>query len=260
MNSALRKAFKRTPLAWLQVSHNPVKLAIGLAGVSFSNLLMFFQLGLLDSIYNSQRKPIDRLRADLVLVSAGYSNMGSLQVFDRSRLYQALGVEGVEGVSPLHISRATWITPETRKSFDVYVYGVNLSRPSLAFPELEGQLSRLQPLRNALFDRNSKKQYGAIAKELKSKGLVNVEVNQKQLRIIDTFSLGSTFAADANLIVGENTFYFLFPEKNPNKIEMGLIQLKPRSDPLEVQRALQPLMSKDVKVLTRAELSNLELN
>jgi len=260
MNSAMRKAFKRTPLAWLQVSHNPVKLAIGLAGVSFSNLLMFFQLGLLDSIYNSQRKPIDRLRADLVLVSAGYSNMGSLQVFDRSRLYQALGVEGVEGVSPLHISRATWITPETRKSFDVYVYGVNLSRPSLAFPELEGQLSRLQPLRNALFDRNSKKQYGAIAKELKSKGLVNVEVNQKQLRIIDTFSLGSTFAADANLIVGENTFYFLFPEKNPNKIEMGLIQLKPGSDPLEVQRALQPLMSKDVKVLTRAELSNLELN
>jgi putative ABC transport system permease protein len=260
MISALRKALKRTPLAWLQVSHNPVKLAIGLAGVSFSNLLMFFQLGLLDSIYNSQRKPIERLRADLVMVSAGYSNMGSLQVFDRSRLYQALGVEGVEGVSPLHISRATWITPETRKSFDIYVYGVNLNRPSLAFPELEGQLSRLQPLRNALFDRNSKKQYGAIASELKSNGLVNVEVNQKQLRIIDTFSLGSTFAADANLIVGDNTFYFLFPEKNPNKIEMGLIQLKPGSDPLAVQRALQPLMTKDVKVLTRTELSNLELN
>jgi len=260
MISALQKALKRTPLAWLQVSHNPVKLAIGLAGVSFSNLLMFFQLGLLDSIYNSQRKPIERLRADLVMVSAGYSNMGSLQVFDRSRLYQALGVEGVEGVSPLHISRATWITPETRKSFDVYVYGVNLNRPSLAFPELEGQISQLQPLRNALFDRNSKKQYGPIAAELKREGLVNVEVNQKQLRIIDTFSLGSTFAADANLIVGDNTFYFLFPEKNPNKIELGLIQLKPGSNPLAVQRALQPLMSKDVKVLTRKELSTLELD
>ncbi|MFM7235179.1 MAG: ABC transporter permease DevC [Cyanobium sp.] len=260
MISALRKALKRTPLAWLQVSHNPVKLAIGLAGVSFSNLLMFFQLGLLDSIYNSQRKPIERLRADLVMVSAGYSNMGSLQVFDRSRLYQALGVEGVEGVSPLHISRATWITPETRKSFDIYVYGVNLSRPSLAFPELEAEISRLQPLRNALFDRNSKKQYGPIAAELERNGLVTVEVNQKQLRIIDTFSLGSTFAADANLIVGDNTFYFLFPDKSPSKIEMGLIQLRPGADPLAVQRALQPLMTKDVKVLTRAELSSLELN
>jgi putative ABC transport system permease protein len=260
MINALRHALKRTPVAWLQVSHNPVKLAIGLAGVSFSNLLMFFQLGLLDSIYNSQRKPIERLRADLVMVSAGYSNMGSLQLFDRSRLYQALGVAGVEGVAPLHISRATWITPETRKSFDIYVYGVNLSRPSLAFPELEADLSRLQPLRNALFDRNSKKQYGAIAAEIARQGVVSVEVNKKQLRIVDSFSLGSTFAADANLIVSENTFFFLFPEKNPLQIEMGLIQLQPGADPLAVQRTLQPLMKKDVKVLTREELSSLELN
>jgi putative ABC transport system permease protein len=260
MITALRKALKRTPVAWLQVSNNPVKLAIGVAGVGFSNLLMFFQLGLLDSIYNSQRKPIDRLRGDLVMVSAGYSNMGSLQRFDRSRLYQALGVAGVEGVSPLHIGRATWITPATRKSFDVFVYGVNLSRPSLAFPELERDVSRLQPLRNALFDRNSKQQYGPIVEELKRQGLVTVEVNKKQLRIIDTFSLGSTFAADANLIVSDNTFYFLFPEKNPNKIEMGLIQLQPGADARAVQRALQPLMQKDVKVLTRLELSELELN
>jgi len=260
MITALRKALKRTPVAWLQVSNNPVKLAIGVAGVGFSNLLMFFQLGLLDSIYNSQRKPIDRLRGDLVMVSAGYSNMGSLQRFDRSRLYQALGVAGVEGVSPLHIGRATWITPATRKSFDVFVYGVNLSRPSLAFPELERDVSRLQPLRNALFDRNSKQQYGPIAEELKRQGLVTLEVNKKQLRIIDTFSLGSTFAADANLIVSDNTFYFLFPEKNPNKIEMGLIQLQPGADARAVQRALQPLMQNDVKVLTRLELSELELN
>jgi len=171
-----------------------------------------------------------------------------------------VGVAGVEGVSPLHISRATWITPETRKSFDIYVYGVNLSRPSLAFPELEQEISRLQPLRNALFDRNSKKQYGPIAEELKRQDIVSVEVNQKQLRIIDTFSLGSTFAADANLIVSDNTFFFLFPEKNPRQIEMGLIQLKPGVNPVAVQQALQPLMSKDVKVLTRKELANLELN
>ena len=260
MMAALRKALKRTPVAWLQVSYNPLKLAIGVAGVGFSNLLMFFQLGLLDSIYNSQRKPIELLRGDLVLVSAGYSNMGSLQMFDRSRLYQALGVAGVAGVSPLHIGRGTWITPATRKSFDIFVYGVNLSRPSLAFPELEANLSRLQPLRNALFDRNSKDQYGPIKAELARQPFVTVEVNKKQLRIVDTFALGSTFAADGNLIVSDNTFYFLVPEKNPNKIEMGLIQLQPGADPLAVQRALQPLMRKDVKVLTRSELSELELN
>jgi putative ABC transport system permease protein len=259
LRKALHKAFRRTPVAWLQVSHNPVKLAIGVAGVSFSNILMFFQLGLLDSIYNSQCEPIRRMQGELMMVSAGYSNLGSLQLFDRSRLYQALGVEGVEGVSPLHIARGTWITPGTREMFDIFVYGVSLSRPSLALPELEENPSRLQPLRNALFDRNSKEQYGPIAKELKSKPYVNVEVNQKQLRIIDTFSLGATFAADANLVVSDNTFFLIFSDKNPSQIEVGLIQLEPGVDPLAVQRALQPLMPKDVKVVTRDELAAMEV-
>jgi len=260
LRRTLHKALKRTPVAWLQVSHNPIKLAIGVAGVSFSNILMFFQLGLLDSIYNSQCEPIRRMQGDLMMVSAGYSNLGSLQLFDRSRLYQALGVEGVEGVSPLHIARGTWITPGTGEKFDIFVYGVSLSRPSLALPELEENPSRLQPLRNALFDRNSKEQYGPIAKELKTRPYVNVEVNQKQLRIIDTFSLGATFAADANMVVSDNTYFLLFEDKNPSQIEVGLIQLKPGVDPMAVQRALQPLMPKDVKVVTRDELAALEVN
>lgn len=260
MIAALRKALKRTPVAWLQVSHNPVKLAIGVAGVSFSNILMFFQLGLLDSIYNSQCEPIRRMRAELMMVSAGYSNLGSLQLFDRSRLYQALGVEGVEGVSPLHISKATWITPGTNEMFDIFVYGVSLSRPSLALPELEENPNRLQPLRTALFDRNSKTQYGPIAQELKRKPYINVEVNQKQLKIIDTFSLGATFAADANLVVSDSTYFLLFADKNPSEIEVGLIQLRPGTDPLAVQRALQPLMPKDVKVVTRSELAAMEIS
>ncbi|MFZ4566957.1 MAG: ABC transporter permease DevC [Prochlorococcaceae cyanobacterium] len=260
MTLNLRRLLRRTPVAWLQVSHNPVKLSIALAGVSFSNLLMFFQLGLLDSIYNSQRKPIQKLRADLVMVSAGYSNLGALQTFDRSRLYQALGVAGVEGVAPLRIARATWITPETRRSFDVSVYGINLARPSLAFPELERDVSRLQPLRNALFDRRAKAQYGAIAATVAQQGSASVEVNQKQLRIVDTVELGATFSAEANLIVSDSTYFFLFPSADPRHIQLGLIQLKPGVDARSVQQSLQPLMPGVVKVLTRQELETVELN
>ncbi len=260
MNPGLRRLLRRTPVAWLQVSHNPVKLSIALAGVSFSNLLMFFQLGLLDSIYNSQRKPIQKLQADLVMVSAGYSNLGALQTFDRSRLYQALGVKGVEGVAPLRMARATWITPETRRSFDVTVYGIHLARPSLAFPELESDMSRLQPLRNALFDRRAKAQYGAIATTVARQGSASVEVNQKQLRIVDTVELGSTFSAEANLIVSDSTYFFLFPSADPRLIQLGLIQLRPGVEARSVQQALQPLMPGVVKVLTRQELETLELN
>jgi putative ABC transport system permease protein len=260
MISPLRKLLKRTPVAWLQVTNNPVKMMIALAGVSFSNLLMFFQLGLLDSLYNSQRKPIDRLRADLVMVSEGYSNFASLQDFQRSRLYQALGVEGVESVSPLRISRGIWITPATRQSYDVYTFGVDLAKPSLAFAELENDPFRLQPLRNALFDRNSKKQYGDVAGLVKRDGVYPLEVNGKSIRIIDTFSMGATFAAEANLIVSENTFLYMFPKADRRMVQLGLIRLRPGTSATAVQAALQPLMKKDVKVLTRNELAELEVN
>jgi putative ABC transport system permease protein len=260
MSNPLKKLLKRTPIAWLQVTNNPVKMLIALAGVSFSNLLMFFQLGLMDSLYNSQRKPINRMQADLIMVSSKYSNMGALQDFQRSRLYQVLGVQGVDYVSPLRISRGSWITPETRKSYDIYIFGVNLVYPSLDFPELEQNPGRLQPLRTALFDRNSKKQYGDVIGTLARGDNFFLEINGKEIKIIDSFEMGSTFAADANLITSDSTFLYLFPKADRNKIQVGLIKLQPGASAEQVKATMQSLLTNDVMVLTKPELSQLELN
>jgi putative ABC transport system permease protein len=261
MQRALHKLLQRTPIAWLQVSNNPTKLLIGVAGVSFSNLLMFFQLGLMDSLYNSQKKPIMKLEADLVMVSSEYSNMGNLQDFPRNRLYQVLGVDGVESVSPLRIKRGTWITPSTRKSYDIYVYGVNLALPSLAFPEIEANRGSLQILRNGLFDRNSKAQYGDVVASLRGGQTFNVEINQRQVKIIDTFKMGATFAAEANLITADNTFLYLFNKLDPNSLQLGLIRLKPGASPAAVKAAMAPILSgRKVMVVTRQELGQMEMN
>jgi putative ABC transport system permease protein len=166
----------------------------------------------------------------------------------------------VAGVAPLRVGRGTWITPDTRKSFDIYVFGVDLSSPSLAFPELEENPGRLRPLRTALFDRNSKDQYGDVEGSLARQPVQRVEINGKAVRLIGTFSMCATFASDANLITGDNTFLYLFPSSDPRKIQLGLIRLDPGASAASVQAALQPLMRRDVKVLTRAELADLELN
>ena len=260
MKFSIRNLFKQTPVAWLQVSNNPAKMSIALAGIGFSNLLIFFQLGLMDSIYNSQRKPIEKLSADLTMVSSGYSNLGSLQEFDRSRLYQALGVTGVAAVSPLRIARGSWITPETKQKFDIFIYGVGLDRTTLDFPEIDNNLYKIQPLGTAFFDRNAKKQYGDIFAKIKENKSIPVEVNNKLIKIVDTFSLGATFSADANLITSDATFLYLFPNQKARKIQLGLIHLKPGASAISIQKALQPLMPKNVKVLTRAELADLELS
>lgn len=260
MISPLKKFLKRTPVAWLQTTYNPTKLLIGVAGVSFSNLLMFFQLGLMDSLYNSQRKPIDHFQADLVMVSSKYSNLGALQEFQRSQLYQVLGVEGVESVAPLRIGRANWITPSTRQSYDISVFGVDLDQPSLDFPVIEQNRSQLNILHNALFDRNSKKQYGDVQQVIEKDGMELVEISGKQIRVIDTFSMGATFAADANLITSDNTYLYLFPKTDARKIQVGLIRLKPGTDPQVVKNTINSFISKDVRVETREGLSKLEVD
>lgn len=261
MNRRLGRWLRRTPVAWLQLTNNPVKMLIGVAGVSFSNLLMFFQLGLLDAMYNSQRKPILRLDADLVMVSSRYSNLGAMQSFQRSRLYQVLGVEGVAYVSPLRLGRASWITPSTRKTFDVYVYGINPDHPSLNFSELQADSGRLRVLRNALFDRNSKKQYGDVSAAIARDGVFPVEINGLQTRVIGTFAMGATFAADANLITAENSFLYLFPKVDRRRIEVGLIRLRPGASLERAQREMTAILGqRDVQVLSRSQLADLELS
>jgi putative ABC transport system permease protein len=261
MSARIRQLLRRTPVAWLQLTNNPMKMLIGVAGVSFSNLLMFFQLGLLDAMYNSQRKPIYRLDADLVMVSNRYSNLGAMQSFQRNRLYQVLGVEGVESVSPLRLGRATWITPATRKSFDIYVYGINLDYPSLSFAELNDGSSNLRVLGNALFDRNSRKQYGQVAEAVAADGMFPVEINGVATRVIGTFAMGATFAADANLITADNTFLSLFPRVDRRRIELGLIRLRPGASAERVQRQMAAILGqRDVQVVSREQLATMELN
>jgi putative ABC transport system permease protein len=261
MRLSIRKLLQRTPFAWLQLSNNPTKMLIGIAGVGFSNLLMFFQLGLMDSLYNSQAKPIEKLHADLVMVSSKYSRLGSLQDFPRSRLFRLMGVDGVEAVSTLRVGRATWITPATRQSFDLFVYGVNLTQPSLDFAEIDSNRSQLQILGNALFDRNTSSRFGNVLQTLEQGKPFNVEINNRRTNIIGTFPMGATFVADANLITANNTFLHLFPRMDPNQIQLGLIRLRPGAAPQTVKAAMEPLLNgRNVMVVTRQELAMKEMN
>lgn len=261
MRLSIRKLLQRTPFAWLQLSNNPTKMLIGIAGVGFSNLLMFFQLGLMDSLYNSQAKPIEKLHADLVMVSSKYSRLGSLQDFPRSRLFRLMGVDGVEAVSTLRVGRATWITPATRQSFDLFVYGVNLTQPSLDFAQIDSNRSQLQILGNALFDRNTSSRFGNVLQTLEQGNPFTVEINNRRTNIIGTFPMGATFVADANLITANNTFLHLFPRMDPNQIQLGLIRLRPGATPQTVKAAMEPLLNgRNVMVVTRQELAMKEMN
>lgn len=119
-----------------------MRLAAAIAGVSFANVLVFFQMGLSGGLYDSQKRPIQRINGQLVMVSGRYLYLGEPLDFPRARLTQALGVEGVKAVTPLYIGITEWLNRDTRQQKQALIFGVTPENPGLRIPELNSDPRR----------------------------------------------------------------------------------------------------------------------
>ena len=253
------KLIKRTPIAWLQLSHRPLRLAAALAGVGFANVLVFFQLGLSGGLYDSQKRPIQQFHGSLAVIPRRYTNFGEPAGFSRSRLLQVLGFQGVRGVSPLRLGKLQWLNPETQESTQALVMGVDPGNPALMLPELSAQRTSLQLQGGVLFDKASKTSAGPVTARLEQGQSFNTELNGQRTNVNGLFQLGLTFAADINLITSTSNFQTLFPDRDPDEIQIGVVQLQSGADASDVQSRLNEVLGPSLQVLTVEELQQREV-
>ncbi|MFQ4146667.1 ABC transporter permease DevC [Chlorogloeopsis sp. ULAP02] len=256
----LRKLFRRTPLAWLQLKKEKTRLAVALAGIAFADMLMFVQMGLLDALLDSATQAHQNLQADLVLINPQFQSLISVKSFPRERLQQTLAYDDVKSVRPLYINVAQWRNPETRMTRSILVWGIDPANPPFDNPEVNKNLGQLQLLDRVLFDLASRPEYGAIPDLVKQHGSVEAEVNSQTVQTVGLFQLGVSFGADGNIISSDSTFLKLFPERKPNQIEVGLINLEPGTDVQAVRSQLTRALPNDVKVLTPQEFAQTEID
>jgi putative ABC transport system permease protein len=254
-----RPLLRRTPLAWRQAIHRPMRLAAAIAGVSFANVLVFFQLGLSGGLYDSQKRPLQRINGELVMVSGRYLYLGEQLNIPRARLTQALGVEGVKAVTPLYIGISEWLNRDTRQQKQALLFGVTPENPALRIPELQADPLALQRSDGVLFDTRSKRNAGPVAEVVRREGSYATELHGVRAVVTGLFTLGVTFAADINLITSNTNFKNYFPDQSSDDIQMGVIQLQPGADPKRVQATLRSFLDPSVKVLTIAELEAAEV-
>ena len=257
---SLLHALRRTPLAWRQVIHRPMRLAAALAGVSFANVLVFFQMGLSGGLYDSQKRPIQRINGDLVMVSGRYLYLGEPVNFPRSRLQQALGVQGVKAVTPLYIGLTEWINRDTRRQKQALLFGLTPSNPGLRIPELERNPLLLQRSDAVLFDTRSKKVAGPVSQVVSAGNIYDTELGGTRAVVTGLFTMGVTFAADINLLTSDTNFKNYFSKQTADDIQMGVIQLEPGVNPQQVKATLASFLDPSVKVLTLDELEKAEVN
>ena len=251
---------RRTPLAWRQAIHRPMRLVAALAGVSFANVLVFFQLGLSGGLYDSQKRPIQRINGELVMVTGRYLYLGEQLNFPRARLTQALGIEGVKAVTPLYLGLTEWLNLETRQQKQALIFGITPENPGLQIPEIEAQPLILQRADSLFFDTRSKRNAGPVAAVVRRDGRYETELRGVRAVIEGLFTMGLTFAADINLITSNTNFKNYFPEQSSDDIQMGVIQLQPGVDPKRVKATLESFLDPSVKVFTLEELETTEVN
>ncbi|OWY68759.1 ABC transporter [cyanobacterium TDX16] len=269
---SLRKRFPseiETPLAWAQLSHQKVRLAVATTGICFANILMFTQLGLLAMLTDGTTKLHQSLAGELVLVSASSPSLLFRINFPQAYLYQAAAVEGVTTVAPVYISRANWVDPQQLaagqdssnsqkqpRAFgnEVRVIAINPAQPTLNLPEVNQQSFKLNAPNAVLFDRLSQSSLGDISAMLRDRPEVLTLMENHRTYVTGLFSMGSTINDKGNVIISDWTYAQRFGEESMEKVRIGVVSLSPRADIATVQARLRDRLPKDVGVYTKAEL------
>jgi putative ABC transport system permease protein len=250
----------RVPLAWLQLTHEKLRLAAALAGIAFAVILMLMQLGLAAALFDAAVLLYDHLRADLVLVSPQFEYIAQSKSFPRQRLYQARAVEGVEAVTPVYVSLGSFKNPIQHEETNILVMGFDPRSDTFTLPEVEENIRQLELPDVVLYDAASHRKFGPIAELWRENPRLFTEINNRRVRIGGIFRLGMGFGSVGNVLTSDVNFLRLFPYHTQDTIDIGLIRLKPSADAALIREQLAAMLPKDVRVLTRAEFMDAEKN
>jgi putative ABC transport system permease protein len=246
------------PLAWRQLTHQPLRLLAAIAGIAFAVILMLVQLGFKEALLASSALHLNHMNADIVLVSPQYEYLLLSKVFPQRRLYQSLAVDGVASVEPIYCSWAPWKNPWTRREFAIFLLGF---KPRPGFLDLGSSNDLLGQLRigdGILFDSRSRAEFGPVGKELAANRHVTTELAGHHVEVIGLVNIGTSFGSDGTVVMSDQNYFRILPFLNPDSVNIGLIKLRPGFDPEAVRARLAKLLPNDVLVLTHSGLVDLE--
>lgn len=255
-------------LAWANLRHQRLRTFISTAGVTFSVVLMFMQLGFDGSVGRAATQFFDHLDFDLLLVSGEYLDLNRPSDFPRERLAQA-SIDGVVAVTPLEVGFNLWRDPRptvaVRRNWTIQVIGIEPAAMARVFAapaipifrstaDLAEARTALARLDTVLIDENSWPEYGTP--EQRRPGTVG-ELNGRRVELAGTFSIGTGFGFNGLLLTSEETFARATGQRS-NRVTFGLVQLAPGSDIAAARDAVTRVLPRDVRVMTRQQINDHE--
>jgi putative ABC transport system permease protein len=244
------------PLAWRNLLANKPRLLRSSGGIGFAVLLMLMQLGFERAFFNASLELIRLIDGDLFVQSAAKYRFATRQPFAPDDLDKARGVAGVANVWPLYADwhDVFWKNPFDGKQSLVRVLAFDPDHPVIKLPALEGNLAALRDPNTVFVDRRARRFLGM------DRPAAAAALNGTAVHIVGSFALGPDFENDGTVVVSSETFGKLLPNLagGPPEVELGVVTLRPGSDPSTVQRALAAAMPAGIAVLSKPQLIELE--
>ena len=232
-------------IAWRILLHEKGRNALAVCGIFVAVLMIFLQLGFYFSVPKGGMRIYDRLRFDLLMTSSAYDFQGRSYDFPRARLYLAMSLPEVESARPFYQSAASWLNPEGRLRRDVFVMGFAPQDDLFNVDEIEHQADVMGRPNTVLVDRATLPMFGP-----QTPGRL-VEIGERAFEIGGQYTLGTGFIGLGVVVTSDVNFKRMFPTHSLAAVNLGLIKLKPGSNPDQVALRLRELLPADTRVFTR---------
>ena len=247
-------------LGWLQLKAQKLRLAAATMGITFAVILIFVQLEFREALFVSAVRYHTALDYDLAMLSPKTDFLVSSKQFARSRLYQVSGVEGVESATAVYMRLVSWRNPaDTANARNILALGFDPSEPSFERILTPEQVEAIKIPDQVIFDRRGRDEYGPVRELLDAGEEVTAEINDRRVAIAGMYSIGTSFGLDGGVITSDLNFLRILPTRKRSAIDFGFIKLEPGQDAAQVQARIREVIPQDVRVLTREEFMDLEV-
>lgn len=252
MTRLLQWLFGRLPIGWLQLTHNRPRFAAALAGVAFANVLVFVQLGIMNSMATATMKPYGFFQADIMISASDANAMAEGDNVARQWLFQALADPDVIGGTGIFVGNVSWA--RDGKTLGLTTFGVDPTLPGFLSPVMARKVDTLQLHNAGLLDMYSRGLPRDVAAAIRPQSPLSFEVSGTTLTLYDTFAGGGGFGGDGYMMVSDQTFLTLFPARRSAAPDHILLQVAPGADPdVVAARLREQLSDKTLRVRSFAQ-------